>query len=382
MTKKFYPSIKIGDQFGKWIVLEEVERRGTNRYYLCQCSCIDKTKSEVAGSKLNNSGSVCCGCQNGNGNLTEKEAKQTILYCAFYPKKGNSKKYGYKFDLSIGEYSLLIQQNCAYSGLISNHYARIDQYLSSFTKENGAIKIHTLDRIDSKLGYEIGNIVACDININYGKNSQEYIEFIKWINDLKINIDKITVQSLNTISPDILLKDAFPLKYKMGENSSFTNYLLYKISRMKRVSKKRNKKVELSDRQIAELMIADCVICDRKVNKDLLYKNFIDKLLFNYILNGIDRWDNLKDYTVENSTTLCYYCNAFKNTMSIENLREIIIVLKNNLHKLPKTTEEFLEQHSFTNTIQSLIQQVENGKITDYFDELPRLKEKLKLYEV
>lgn len=54
--------VEKGDKFGRWTVIEEVERRGYIRYFLCECSCINKTRREVLIYLLVNGDSKSCGC--------------------------------------------------------------------------------------------------------------------------------------------------------------------------------------------------------------------------------------------------------------------------------------------------------------------------------
>ena len=59
-----YQLIKInpGDKFGRWTVLYEVKGRKERRYFLCECSCPDKTRREVSLGGLRSGRSKSCGC--------------------------------------------------------------------------------------------------------------------------------------------------------------------------------------------------------------------------------------------------------------------------------------------------------------------------------
>ena len=43
-----------------------------------------------------------------------------------------------------------------------------------------------------------------------------------------------------------------------------------------------------------------------------------------YFYNGIDRLDNSKGYTIENSVTCCGRCNSAKNDMSLLEFKELV----------------------------------------------------------
>lgn len=67
--------IKPGTKFNRWTVIEEAKKRGRTRYFLCECSCVNKTRKEIAlGSLLANT-SKSCGCLIGE---TAKTTRRNI----------------------------------------------------------------------------------------------------------------------------------------------------------------------------------------------------------------------------------------------------------------------------------------------------------------
>lgn len=52
-----------GSAFGRWITIEEVERKNGRRRFLCECSCKDKTRRNVDLGSLLNGSSQSCGCK-------------------------------------------------------------------------------------------------------------------------------------------------------------------------------------------------------------------------------------------------------------------------------------------------------------------------------
>jgi len=50
----------IGNKYGRFIVIKEIERRNGNRYFLCECEC--GTLCDVAFGDLKNGHSKSCGC--------------------------------------------------------------------------------------------------------------------------------------------------------------------------------------------------------------------------------------------------------------------------------------------------------------------------------
>jgi hypothetical protein len=64
-TRIIYPSVRIGQQFGRWTVLSETEPRtrpggSVARYWNCRCIC--GVEKEIAQNSLVSGGSLSCGC--------------------------------------------------------------------------------------------------------------------------------------------------------------------------------------------------------------------------------------------------------------------------------------------------------------------------------
>ena len=57
------PYDETGKQYGNWTVLyKDIKRSGKNSYWICQCSCKDKTIKSVMGYNLRKGLSTSCGC--------------------------------------------------------------------------------------------------------------------------------------------------------------------------------------------------------------------------------------------------------------------------------------------------------------------------------
>lgn len=85
------------------------------------------------------------------------------------------------------------------------------------------------------------------------------------------------------------------------------------MNKYKQRSKKKNIEFSLTEEEFRNITSANCYYCGcppRKVTKE--------KCNSKYTYNGIDRIDPLKGYTLENSRTSCWRCNAAKNDMSEE----------------------------------------------------------------
>lgn len=385
-----YANIEIGKIYGKWRVLESAPNRKHQTYFKCECICENKTVREVRESALK-SKPGSCGCKPHKNYFVTTEAAIKGMIRAHYEQiiRGNKKRAagrGIDFDLTLGEFALIIQQPCAYSNIPPNRDVHIFSTASDFTKENGHILVHGIDRIDSTKGYELGNVVSCEHFINFGKNDKSYDQFLNWISNLILDPCKITANSniLLPLKEELTNNSAesiFPLRYYRTEKEKYP-YIFIKRAIIKFYSHKKEagKIVNLSKEDVVTLMASPCVICSRKADLDWLKLDQIcnDRSRLRFILNEVDRWDNsISSYTSDNCTTLCRDCNFFKNAQTIEEVVVRIKALKKNVCNLPSTGMEFLESYTASNMIRKLLSQIENGQIVDYFNEAPILKEKL-----
>ena len=73
---------------------------------------------------------------------------------------------------------------------------------------------------------------------------------------------------------------------------------------------------DLSLEQYMSIITSNCSYCNCKPNRE------IGNAIITTKVNGIDRFDNLQGYTIENSIPSCYYCNKMKLDKSYEEFIE------------------------------------------------------------
>ena len=167
-----------GQRFGKLQVIDLHERKISSygvmtSYWLCRCDC---GKEKIASTlDLSSGHTSTCGCGIIESGLKKRLphglASQNKLYGTY---KGGAKKRGLCFELSFDFFLNITQQNCFYCG--------IEPYLvkSSFPS-NGSYTYNGIDRVDSSLGYIIGNVVPCCEKCNRAKMAMSREEFLDWI---------------------------------------------------------------------------------------------------------------------------------------------------------------------------------------------------------
>lgn len=114
-----------------------------------------------------------------------------------------------------------------------------------------------------------------------------------------------------------------------------------RLNSYKNGAKNRNLDWELSYEDFFNLTQANCTFCGLKPKKINYFANAPslkkespnrnwDKYTINF--NGVDRLDNSKGYTLENSVSCCIYCNRAKSDLSLDEFKERIKKIYNYLN--------------------------------------------------
>lgn len=141
-----------GQVFGRWIALscEGSGQRGYSRW-LCRCDCgVEKVvrSSDLHGQK----GSKSCGCLKIDSARRGTLPGEAGFNSYFNNVKRNAKQRGITFELDKEYVRALCQKPCYQCGT----------ELSMTTgKGHAAFRHNGIDRLDSDLGYVVGNCVAC-----------------------------------------------------------------------------------------------------------------------------------------------------------------------------------------------------------------------------
>lgn len=145
----------LNQSFGKLKVLSYVGIDNNNSaVWYCSCECGNNTKT--TSSRLLSSKTRSCGC------LRKVEnAKLNSIYNDYTMR---AKKYDLIFDLTLEEFTFIIQQNCFYCD-------------SETSNNRRGYKYNGIDRIDSSQGYILQNSVPCCITCNKMKLDLSLIEF-------------------------------------------------------------------------------------------------------------------------------------------------------------------------------------------------------------
>lgn len=114
------------------------------------------------------------------------------------------------------------------------------------------------------------------------------------------------------------------------------------LTRIKRQATTRNIPMSLSNEEILNLVFDKCFYCNSG------HSNKVISHLGEYMtFNGIDRMNNTKGYTIQNSVTCCKVCNISKSILStkewLNNMEKILI----NKEKILERSETISKESTF-----------------------------------
>ena len=159
-----------GNSYGMLTVINRVDNRAIKKsvraVWLCECSCGNKI--EVLGSSLRSGNSMSCGCRK---RLPLGESAFRALYKAM---ENSARRRDYEWTLTTGQVRDITKQPCLYCG------AEPCQ-VKTVRRGNGGYVYTGIDRVNSDLGYSVGNVVPCCGDCNRGKSTRTSDEFARWI---------------------------------------------------------------------------------------------------------------------------------------------------------------------------------------------------------
>lgn len=162
----------VGKKFGKLTVKEFAGHKNNFRQWLCECDC--GNEKVIRGGHLTKGFTKSCGCEAHPSQSKHKSWKGfgNISLDFFTNIKKNAERRNIPFNITI-EYlwDVFLKQDglCVLSGQKLN-FGRIVK------DRNG--KNASVDRINSNLGYEVGNIQWIDKKINIMKNNMDEKQFL------------------------------------------------------------------------------------------------------------------------------------------------------------------------------------------------------------
>lgn len=166
-----------GMVFGRLTV---VSYAGARAHAMWDCKCECGKIRRVRGSKLTCKKVIeCVPCSKSRGNAAgsvtrSKPDDAVAMRRAIGHYQVNARKKRRAFGLSTEQARLLLLSHCHYCGIPPSTLVK------GKGKKSG-ILVSGIDRVDSSLGYEVGNVVLCCSTCNFAKREMSKEEFLSWV---------------------------------------------------------------------------------------------------------------------------------------------------------------------------------------------------------
>jgi hypothetical protein len=168
----------IGKRFNKFTIIEFSYIKQGNSHWRCRCDCGNERIIAIHSLKDNNTTS--CGC----AKIYRNDPGESGLKRLYSHYKIGAKHDKRIFDLTIDEFKEITSKNCIYCGAAPKIIMTLRFNKDSKQKEHASYKFNGIDRVDSKKGYEKGNVVPCCKWCNMAKRERTVEEFKKHINEI------------------------------------------------------------------------------------------------------------------------------------------------------------------------------------------------------
>jgi hypothetical protein len=165
--------MQVGEKYGRLTVVEYMYTDAHPRkYFRCSCECGGEVVTHTNSLRTGNTRS--CGC-------LSREAKKAqllpndrgVINQIVLQYKRHASDRGLSFCLDYEEFEVLVRSPCVYCGILGGNLKKTKDLKDGF-RHNG------IDRIDSSLGYQAGNVAPCCGLCNRAKREMPRDVFIAW----------------------------------------------------------------------------------------------------------------------------------------------------------------------------------------------------------
>lgn len=169
------------NQFNSLTVVRS-ELIGKNKTWICLCKCGNEKRFwKFSAIKRQKS----CGCLTDEAGLTGKQRRSFTSRLQSY--KAGAKIRNLEWGISFEQFVKVASGDCFFCGSPPKVWDCVSNAPSVMKDTPNAnpvdyqIKFNGVDRLDSKIGYVIDNIVSCCTNCNRAKSDLTYDEFVNHV---------------------------------------------------------------------------------------------------------------------------------------------------------------------------------------------------------
>ena len=163
-----------GQKFELLTAVKRVENASFRQArWLFKCDCGNEVAYRI--HYVKKGAATSCGCKRHEPRPNRRlESGEAAFNGLLYSYKQTAVDRGHTFMLSKEEFKSLTKQNCHYCGIEPKQVSTDPSWFGDYVY-NG------IDRLDSNIGYNLSNVVACCKTCNYAKRQMTIDEFKEWI---------------------------------------------------------------------------------------------------------------------------------------------------------------------------------------------------------
>lgn len=163
-----------GYRSGRLLAESRVPSKNKRSRWLCSCEC--GNKKEVDAKHLISKAIRSCGCllkEVARSRFLEREPIDALKRQMYLTYISSAKVRGIPMDITEDQFHEIASGDCDYCG------SPPSEFKSRLRVEHAPYLANGIDRVDSSVGYVIGNVVPCCKNCNIAKNAMSREVFIK-----------------------------------------------------------------------------------------------------------------------------------------------------------------------------------------------------------
>lgn len=178
ISKKEIDSLKIGEKVNSFTFLRN-ELVGKNKIWVCACKCGSEKRFWKFSAIKNQE---TCGCGLDDAGLTAKQRRSMLSRMQSY--KSGAKVRNLAWEITYEQFVKVSTGNCFFCNAMPKLWDCVSNSPSvrkdcpNINPADYLIRFNGIDRLNSKLGYVIDNIVSCCVHCNRAKSDMTYNEFV------------------------------------------------------------------------------------------------------------------------------------------------------------------------------------------------------------
>jgi hypothetical protein len=171
---------EVGNRYGRLVVTSRASRPesdaySTQAYWLCRCDC--GADAVVPGARLRIGRIVSCGCRRAEQRKRIYKRLPVGEACtrrAIGMMQVSARQRSLPWSIEDADVRRLMSMDCTYCGAAPSNVSR-------HRNANGTFVYNGLDRVDSKQGYVLENVVPCCHTCNKAKSNLPLADFRAWV---------------------------------------------------------------------------------------------------------------------------------------------------------------------------------------------------------